>query len=305
MEDNENEGGGIGAAIAVAAIPAIVNMIGNWWQNRQNRKNQEWINQYNSPTEQMARYRSAGLNPNLIYGSGTTSAGNASSLPSYQRQPQSVQDILNAATAVLNLRTMKSQELKNNAEAQEAIERANGQALANYRASTENHYLDSYLEQRNHEQSARIAILKGNLSMQDYQKEVLNWQAAKLFEDMLYTKFKRDIYEPELLGIKRQELSNASAMLASQLASMYVDRRNETIRGGILAKDFNWYNWRAGVGIGKDVLSGIGSAIGAVGLGKIGSKAIRKGFPYYTGTLQESKTMFPDGTINTKYFGYR
>lgn len=305
MEDNENEGGGVGAAIATVAIPALINLIGNWWQNRQNRKNQEWINQYNSPTEQMSRYRSAGLNPNLIYGSGTTSAGNASSLPSYQRQPQSVQDILNAATAVVNLRTMKSQEIKNNAEAQEALERASGQWLSNQRMLTENYYLDSYLDQRNHEQSARIALLMGNLSLQDYQKEVLNWQAEKLFEDALYTKFKRGVYEPEMLNIKHQELANASAMLAQQLTNMATENRNETIKGGILAKDYQWYNWRAGVGLGKDVLSGIGSAIGAVGLGKIGSKAIRKGFPYYTGTLQESKTMFPDGTINTKYFGYR
>lgn len=40
-------------------------------------------NEYNSPTSQMERYRSAGLNPNLIYGSGTASAGNASTLPKY------------------------------------------------------------------------------------------------------------------------------------------------------------------------------------------------------------------------------
>lgn len=42
-------------------------------------------NEYNSPSAQMARYQSAGLNPNLIYGSGTASAGNTStSLPKYQ-----------------------------------------------------------------------------------------------------------------------------------------------------------------------------------------------------------------------------
>lgn len=42
-------------------------------------------NEYNSPSAQMARYTAAGLNPNLIYGSGTASAGNtATSLPKYQ-----------------------------------------------------------------------------------------------------------------------------------------------------------------------------------------------------------------------------
>lgn len=39
-------------------------------------------NQYNTPAQQMERFKAAGLNPNLIYGQGT--AGNASSSPQYQ-----------------------------------------------------------------------------------------------------------------------------------------------------------------------------------------------------------------------------
>lgn len=39
-------------------------------------------NEYNSPLSQMARFKSAGLNPNLIYSQG--SAGNATTLPKYQ-----------------------------------------------------------------------------------------------------------------------------------------------------------------------------------------------------------------------------
>lgn len=39
---------------------------------------------YNSPANQMARYQEAGLNPNLIYGSGSASAGNINSFPQYQ-----------------------------------------------------------------------------------------------------------------------------------------------------------------------------------------------------------------------------
>ena len=39
---------------------------------------------YNSPAQQMARYQEAGLNPNLIYGSGASSAGNVNSFPQYQ-----------------------------------------------------------------------------------------------------------------------------------------------------------------------------------------------------------------------------
>lgn len=41
-------------------------------------------NEYNSPQSQMQRYQQAGLNPNMIYGSGSASAGNSSTLPKYQ-----------------------------------------------------------------------------------------------------------------------------------------------------------------------------------------------------------------------------
>ena len=40
-------------------------------------------NEYNTPKNQMQRYQDAGLNPNLIYGSGSASSGNASGYPSY------------------------------------------------------------------------------------------------------------------------------------------------------------------------------------------------------------------------------
>lgn len=39
-------------------------------------------NNYNSPKEQMARFKNAGLNPNLIYGS-SANTGNASTMPKY------------------------------------------------------------------------------------------------------------------------------------------------------------------------------------------------------------------------------
>lgn len=52
------------------------------YQNAWNLAQWKRENEYNSPIQQMARYREAGLNPNLIYGSGQASAGNASSLRS-------------------------------------------------------------------------------------------------------------------------------------------------------------------------------------------------------------------------------
>lgn len=60
------------------------------WQQQENEKAYQrslnmWNlqNEYNSPTQQMARIRTAGLNPNLVYGNGVT--GNSSgSTPQYE-----------------------------------------------------------------------------------------------------------------------------------------------------------------------------------------------------------------------------
>lgn len=49
------------------------------WQNDMNIANWNMVNEYNSPANQMARLKDAGLNPNLMYGQG--SPGQSSSLP--------------------------------------------------------------------------------------------------------------------------------------------------------------------------------------------------------------------------------
>ena len=62
----------------------------NAWQAQENEKAYQrnlemWNlqNAYNSPTQQMARFRTAGLNPNLVYGNGVT-GNSAGSTPQYQ-----------------------------------------------------------------------------------------------------------------------------------------------------------------------------------------------------------------------------
>lgn len=49
------------------------------WQNDMNIANWNMVNEYNSPANQMARLKDAGLNPNLMYGQG--SPGQSSPLP--------------------------------------------------------------------------------------------------------------------------------------------------------------------------------------------------------------------------------
>lgn len=51
------------------------------WQNQVNVQNWQMQNEYNTPSNQMKRLQEAGLNPNLMYGNGSASTGNATSAP--------------------------------------------------------------------------------------------------------------------------------------------------------------------------------------------------------------------------------
>lgn len=79
------------------------------YQNKLNIQNWHMANEYNSPTAQMERYKAAGLNPNLVYGSlGQTAAGNLSSPSSSGVNPRtnfsgSVTSYMLAAAQAKNL----------------------------------------------------------------------------------------------------------------------------------------------------------------------------------------------------------
>lgn len=115
-------------------LDSIANVGLALFQNKQNRKlareqrsfdREMWekTNEYNSPAQQMLRLKGAGLNPNLVYGSGSVS-GNTSpaSMPKYeiprQETPQvsglSVLPAVNTFMSVLsqfqNIKQSKAQE---------------------------------------------------------------------------------------------------------------------------------------------------------------------------------------------------
>lgn len=79
------------------------------YQNQLNIQNWKMANEYNSPKAQMERYKAAGLNPNLVYGSlGQTAAGNLSSPSSSGVNPRtqlggSASSFLIAAAQAKNL----------------------------------------------------------------------------------------------------------------------------------------------------------------------------------------------------------
>lgn len=91
------------SGLAAAAAPAGIGLIGSMISNKKNRKHAEKMykmqrddaikfwnmqNAYNSPEQQMKRLEMAGLNPNLVYGSGSGGAsGTASTIDTPDVQP--------------------------------------------------------------------------------------------------------------------------------------------------------------------------------------------------------------------------
>lgn len=138
-----------------------------------NVKNWERQNEYNLPVNQMARFRAAGLNPNLIYEKGD--AGNASSIAPFQMKANPVQDALGMMSAVKSLQLQEAERRKLAAE-------ATSTELDGVRKGIENGYADAYYKLRNDVMDARLRYTNGEISLQQYNKLVKSAQAAYLDE---------------------------------------------------------------------------------------------------------------------------
>ena len=88
--------------------------------DRQNIKFWEMQNAYNTPKAQMGRLKDAGLNPNLIYGSGSANTGIAGSVSPSKASPYNVQNpvpsAVQTALSVAQIKNIDSITNKNDAE---------------------------------------------------------------------------------------------------------------------------------------------------------------------------------------------
>lgn len=166
----------------------------NEWQTQENEKAFQrsvhmWNlqNEYNSPTQQMARLRSAGLNPNLVYGNGAV-GNSAGSAPQYE--PADIErahltpyrgwnaGLTDAATTFLSARTNKAQ--VENMEAQNALIRqqaaTEGLKQANIAASTARSEFD--LSQANRLKDVSVARAEAEMSQAQHQADI-TWSRSE------------------------------------------------------------------------------------------------------------------------------
>lgn len=190
-------------AALVAGGATLVNTISNNIAQRRAIREQ---NEYNEPVNQIARYQAAGLNPNLIYGTGQASAGNQSSPAAYQGVHTSTQDALNMANAIMQLRNMDANTRKANAEAQVAENQAIGTGLDNDQKTT---FLQQYSDRLTQElENAKLAAAykRGEITLQQYQQGVLLAQAAHLNQQVAESRYKVRTYLPGVLAVNRANL---------------------------------------------------------------------------------------------------
>nr|QJB18924.1 MAG: DNA pilot protein [Microvirus sp.] len=148
-------------------------LIGSMLTNRANKKMADeaykreinmWRmnNTYNSPSSQMARFKQAGLNPNLIYGQG--SAGNSASIPHYTapRQEYNLGQVdLGEATGKYIDVKVRGQQLVNMQEQNRSL------VLDNERKSISNSILRNWGEKQAQENWRRTGA-QADVSLSDF-----------------------------------------------------------------------------------------------------------------------------------------
>lgn len=122
-------------------------------QNRWNLEQWQRENDYNSPTAQMARYRKAGLNPNLIYGQQNLSASSPTLTSGASSSPQDMSPIGEG------IRTFgQAQQMMLNMEMQKAQIEAIKAGTENTKANTE----------KTSEETKNVVVAREGMSIQNY-----------------------------------------------------------------------------------------------------------------------------------------
>lgn len=193
-------------AVISSLISGGASLLNTITNNRAQKKAIEAQNEYNSPFNQMSRYQAAGLNPNLIYGSGQASAGNQTSLGDYRGMNVSTSDAVNMANAILQFKNMDSNIRKTSAEAQ-SVE------LDNQHKSMELGFYNERLSLENELKRLQVLYNTGALTTQQYQQRVQLAQIDNILANTKMTNFQRESYYPTLLSIQKQNANTAAGQL--------------------------------------------------------------------------------------------
>lgn len=273
---------GLGAATAIqGGVNIASGVLGNLFQKRNIRLQEEantrladhayskdlemWNlqNLYNQPKSQMQRYKEAGLNPNLIYGSGTSSAGNASASPKAQQVTSGLRKTTMPKLDMLGLYQNVRQTEAN---------------IKNTQSNTQHTDLTSIGQQSKNAISYMDAQLKDQVVQWSHGKNLEYWNKG----------IKRNNYqamqnEKWIQAMKGTTKMNMDYQMSAKKQNL-IDLNIELARQATLTKlrEYKWMNVEKGAGLAGKA---IGGAIGWSGVGKMSKIAKRSKLksPYATG----------------------
>ena len=161
-------------------------------------------NDYNTPAAQMERYNRAGLNPNLIYGQGST--GNSTSAPSYQaprlEAPQVRFNLPEVLNQFQNISQSKAQTDNINANTDVTLQKVITEGLHQQKILSETNYTNVKSSTAKMLQNTQAEVLKANLAKlnqeirnEQVKRTLLSNQASSIKEDINYKVWRNALNE--------------------------------------------------------------------------------------------------------------
>lgn len=193
------------------------------------------MNDYNNPAAQMQRYKDAGLNPNMIYGSGGGSSGNQTSIPKYnaptlQYNMAPVANIPEMINMYQNFQ-MKQAQINNLKAQNDAIKQNTftsaaqaGMLGVNTEQAKEN------LRQSQYTNPYQAGIIANNARMSEARLEQ-EWQRVKLMSQQEQTGYLNQQY------LQKNITGAGIANEQKQADLLYSQYRNQWMKMGITTSD--------------------------------------------------------------------
>lgn len=182
-------------------------------------------NEYNDPSAQMARLKGAGLNPNLVYGTGSVSGNTSTQTPKYQAEE--VRYDVNAQQAMQTLGEYQNTQLQ---KAQ----------VDNVAANTENVKARTIIE-----------FIRGSKYISDAKKAKIEANVAQELEQTQIDTGKQQ------LDLLNKNISNAEKLgILRKLETELKEKELEWMKNGITKQDSLWVRqvmeWINSMGVKKD-----------------------------------------------------
>ena len=252
-----------GAAVTNRKSYKFTKMLQEQQYERQ-KEMRDYANWYNSPVEQRARYEAAGLNPDLMYGGGSTSAG-MSETPSvsnnqfHAESPGNIGGLVQQGidqfwNGIYQQNIVDKIQMENKLLAQRAINEAETSRLIRAQADaqlTSNNFLDDKLQLGNEK-------LAGEVLNTGLNSQVINSQSDLNRMSIRQTEQNMQIQQQDLLLKIRQmninekkleaDLKHIDQMVNESMSRvMNVDEQTRrTIEETVKAKAMNYYYYNQG-----------------------------------------------------------